>query len=69
MMRKVMLQEELDRVDTLTIIQIAAYVHHLNIHLRSNDCTDGERKSGLELLERLTERVRFLNRALEPVFF
>jgi hypothetical protein len=41
----------------------------LNIHLRSNDCTDGERKGGLELLERLTERVRCLNSALEPVFF
>ena len=67
-MRAAIRQDELDRIDTLTIIQVASYVHHLNIHLRSNDCTDEERKNGLELLERLTERVRFLETTLSPVF-
>ena len=60
MMREAMLKEGLDRVDTLSIIQVAEYVNQLSIQLRSNDCTDEERKNGLELLERLTERVRFL---------
>jgi hypothetical protein len=68
MMRETMRHEELDRIDTLTIIQIVAYVKRLNIRLRSKDCTDEERKNGLELLERLTERVRFLETTLSPAF-
>ena len=68
MMREAMRQEELGRVDTLTIIQIVAYVKWLNIRLRSNDCTDEERKNGFELLERLIERVHFLKTTLSPVF-
>jgi len=69
MMREAMLQEELDRFDTLTIIQVAAYVSQLNIRLRSKDCASEERKNGLALLERLTERVHFLETTLSPVFF
>lgn len=68
MMREAMRQEELGRIDTLTIFQIAAYVKWLNIRLRNNDCTDEERKNGFELLERLTERVHFLETTLTPVF-
>jgi hypothetical protein len=68
MMHEAMRQEELDRIDTLTITQIVAYVNWLNIRLRSKGCTDEERKNGLELLERLTERVRFLETTLSPVF-
>lgn len=59
---------ELDRIDTLSIIQVAAYVSQLNICLRSNECTDEDRKNGLEILERLTDRVRFLETSLSPVF-
>ena len=68
MMREAMRQEELGRVDTLTIIQIVAYVKWLNIRLRSNDCTGEERKNGLALLERLIERVHFLKTTLSPIF-
>jgi len=68
MMHEAMRQEELNRIDTLTIIQIVAYVNWLNIRLRSNGCTNEERKNGLELLERLTERVHFLETTLSPVF-
>jgi len=68
MVHEAMRQEELGRIDTLTIIQIVAYVKWLNIRLRSNDCTDEERKNGFELLERLTERVHFLKTTLTPVF-
>jgi len=59
-------QEELERVDTLTIIEAVAYANRLSSQLKRNDCTDEERKNGLELLERLTERVHFLKISLEP---
>jgi hypothetical protein len=62
-------QKELERVDTLTIIEAVAYVNRLSSRLKCNDCTDEERKNGLKLLERLTERVRFLKITLEPAFF
>jgi hypothetical protein len=53
-------QENLDRVENLSIVQIAAYVNLLNDRLRSDDCTDEARKNVLELLGQLTERVRVL---------
>ena len=56
-------QKELERVDTLTIIEAVAYANRLNIRLRRNCCTDEERKNGLKLFERLTERVHFLSEA------
>ena len=62
------LQIMLQSVDTLTIIEAVAYANRLNILLRRNGCTDEERKSGLELFERLTERIRILEITLEPVF-
>jgi hypothetical protein len=68
-MREDVLQDELDKVDTLSILQVAAYVNLLNILLVSNNFTDEERKNGLALLERLTERVCFLKTTLSPVFF
>jgi len=61
-------QEEMDRIDALTIIEAVAYANRLSIRLRSKNCTDEERKNGLELLGRLTKRVRFLEITLEPVF-
>ena len=68
MMHKATRQEELDRIDTLTIIEAVAYANRLCHRLKYKDCTDDERKNGLELLERLTERVHFLKISLEPVF-
>ena len=62
------LQIMLQRVDTLTIIEVVAYANRLNILLRRNSCTDEDRNSGLELFERLTERMRILEITLEPVF-
>lgn len=61
-------QKELERVDSLTIIEAVAYANRLVTRLESTDCTDEERKNGLELLRRLTERVRFLKITLEPAF-
>ena len=61
-------QHELDRVDTLTTIQAVAYANMLNSRLGCNDCTDEERKNGLELLERIMDRVGFLKISLEPAF-
>lgn len=61
-------QQELDKIDTLTIIQAVAYANRLCNRLKCNDCTDEERKIGVELLERLTERVCFLKITLEPEF-
>lgn len=68
MMFEVVRQEELERVDTLTIIEAVAYVNRLSNRLKCNECTDEERKNGLMLLQRLTDRVRFLKITLEPAF-
>ena len=54
------LQDELDRIQAMTIIEAVAYVNRLSSKLVSNDCTDAEKKKGLILLERLKERTRFL---------
>jgi len=69
MMLEVVRQEELDRIDTLRLIEAAAYANRLSSRLKQNDCTDEERKNVLKLLERLTERVRFLKIALDPAFY
>ena len=68
MMPEAVRQEELERIDTLTIIEAVAYANRLSSRLKCNDCTDEERKNGLELLGRLTERVHFLKITLGPVF-
>jgi hypothetical protein len=67
-MRKTTLEEELERIDTLTIIEAVAYANRLSSRLKSSDCTDEERRNGLELLGRLSERVQFLKITLEPAF-
>ena len=61
-------QKELEKVDSLTIIEAVAYANRLVSRLECTDCTDEARKDGLELLRRLTERVRFLKITLEPAF-
>jgi hypothetical protein len=68
MMLKTVRQKDLERIKTMTIIEAVAYANRLNIRLRRNSCTDEERKNGLELFERLTERVHFLKITLEPAF-
>jgi hypothetical protein len=54
------LQDELDRIQAMTIIEAVAYVNRLSNKLKNNDCTDAERQKGMILLERLKERTRFL---------
>ena len=65
MMHKATRQEELDRIDTLTIIEAVAYANKLSNLLKCSDCTDEERKNGIELLGRLTEKVHSLSEALK----
>jgi len=60
------LKNELERVDTMTITDVVAYVNRLCMRLERNDCTAEERKNGLDLLIKLDERVRFLKMKLEP---
>ena len=68
MMLKTVLREELERIDTLTIVETVAYANRLIGRLERDNCTDGERKNGLMLLEYLTVRVRFLEITPEPAF-
>ena len=60
------LKDELERIDTMTILDIVAYVNRLCMRLESINCTEEERKNGLELLRMLTERVRLLKVRLAP---
>jgi len=60
-------QRELERIDTLTVAEAVAYVNRLMGRLNRSDCSDEERKNGLQLLGRLTARVRFLNITLAPL--
>ena len=66
MKHKAAQQEELDRIDTLTIIEAVAYANQLSCQLKWNDCTDEKRLNILELLGRLIGRVPFLKIKLEP---
>lgn len=59
-------QEDLEKIDTLTIIEAVAYANRVSRRLKCSDCTDEERQNGFELMIRLTERVSFLKIALEP---
>jgi len=55
-----MLTNELERIDTMAITDVVAYVNQLGMRLECSDCTVEERMNGLALLRKLTERVRFL---------
>jgi hypothetical protein len=68
MMLEAVRLEDLERIDTLTIIEAVAYANRVSSRLKCNDCTDEERKNGLELLRRLTQRVSFLKIMLDPSF-
>lgn len=66
-MLEVVRQDDLEKVDTLTITEAVAYANRVSNRLQCDDCTAAEKKNGLELLRRLTARVSFLKIALEPV--
>ena len=68
-MTEAMRQAELQLIDTLTVAEADAYVNRLVSRLNRSDCSEEERNNGVELLGRLTERVRFLNITLEPVIY
>jgi ABC-type uncharacterized transport system ATPase component len=58
-------QTELRRVYTMTVSEAVICANQLSSRLKYNDCTDEERKNGVELLWRLTERVGFLKISVE----
>ena len=60
-------QRELERIDTLTVAEAVAYVNRLMSRFKRRDGSEEERKNGLELLGRLTARVRFLKITLAPL--
>jgi len=61
-----MLANELERMDTMPVTDIVAYVNQLGMRLENTNCTDEERKDILTLLRKLTERVSFLKIWLDP---
>lgn len=61
-------QEELERIDTMSILEAVAYANRLSRSLNCDECTDEEKMNKLELLRRLTVRVHFLKINLEPVY-
>ena len=65
MTHKATRQEEPERINTLTTLEAVAYANRLSNRLKCDDCTDEERKTGLLLLGKLTERVEFLKITLE----
>ncbi len=59
-------QDELARIETMTVLEAVAYANRLSKRLGSDDCVGEERRDVLELLRRLTVRVQFLNISLGP---
>jgi hypothetical protein len=62
-------QTELGRVYTLTVSDAVIYANQLSSRLKCDDCSDEERKNAIDLLWRLTERVRFLKITVETGHF
>ena len=61
-----MSKSELERVDSMSIMDIVAYVNRLCMQLEHSHCTAEDKKNALESLHRLADRVRFLKLRLEP---
>jgi hypothetical protein len=59
-MQKLMLQEELDRIEVMTTIEAVAYANRLSRRLKSRECTDEEKRNGLILLEKLSDIAHLL---------
>ena len=68
MTHKATQQEELDRIDTMSILEAVAYANRLCRRMGCNDYTDEEKMNDMELLRRLTLRVHFLKISLEPKY-
>ena len=66
MMLKTRLQIEIERVDVLAMTEVVAYFNKLSGRLERHDCSEEERKNGLILLRKISERVPFLNFSLDP---
>jgi len=64
-MRESLQLEELNRINAMTTLEAVAYANRLSNRLKSEDCTDKERRNGLLLLGQLTERVQFLKISIE----
>ena len=69
MMHESMRLEELERIKTMTTLEAVAYANRLSKRLKCDDCTDEERRNGVNLLGRLAERVSFLKITPEPPTF
>ena len=59
-------QDELARIETMTVLEAVAYANRLSKRLASDDCVGEERRNVMGLLRRLTARVQFLNISLGP---
>ena len=67
-MLKTVRQEDLKKINLMAISEAVAYANQLARRLECDDCTEEERKNGVKLLSRLTERVRFLKIETRPAF-
>ena len=61
-----MLANELEKIETMTITDIVAYVNQLGMRLENPNCTAEERRELLSIMQKLTDRVRFLKICLGP---
>jgi hypothetical protein len=62
------LEEELEHIQFMTIKEAVAYANRLTYRLNRNDYSDIERIRKLLLLERLSDRARFLRITLHPSY-
>ena len=68
-MHKSMRLEKSEKINAMTTLESVAYANWLSSRLKCDDCTDEEKKNGLEILRRLNERVHFLKISSEPPKF
>jgi len=59
----------IQRIEVMPTLEAVVYANRLSNRLKCDDCTDEERMNGLELLQRLSERVQFLKIMLGPPTF
>jgi len=67
-MLKTVRQEDLEKIKIMTISEAVAYANRITRRLECDNCTEEERKNGVKILNRLTERVRFLKIETRPAF-
>jgi len=61
-----MSKSEIERVDSMTVMDIVAYVNRLCMRVERSNCTAEEKERALELLRSLAGSVRFLKLRLKP---